>query len=341
MNDENRKDWYDPDGWEDCNDSNNPFIHGDSETPFYEDPRPRPIKYTKPPANIFNSPKSIFEYLDGKVYGHTEFKRQLAFFVWQIKHGHHPAALLVAGNSGEGKTETIRALQKIYRNIAVTDGASITPQGYKGNNKLASAMNLLDMNNPAQPPIFVIDEIDKLILRQGWTDTELTGELLKLMEDGVLDISVNDREQKFISTENVSFILLGSFSHLTDQMESKPIGFNASIDGSNVQRRKKITVDMIKDTLSPELQGRIGTIVALDPFDQKDFEQILRDERYSPIYRFEKEYGLHIHLKPGKRKQIAASAFQNQTGVRSMTNEIARCLMNALFEDPETKEINI
>ena len=98
---------------------------------------------------------------------------------------------------------------------------------------------------------------------------------------------------------------------------------------------------MVKETLSPELQGRIGNIVVLDPFEQKDFERILRDERYSPIYRFEREYHLHIHLKPGKRKQIAASAFQNRTGVRSMTNEIARCLMNALFEDPETKEINI
>ncbi len=341
MSDENSKDWYDPNGWEDCSDSYNPCSHGDTETPFYENPRPRPVPYTKPPKNIFDTPKGIFEHLDSKVYGHAEFKRQLAFFVWQIKHGHHPAALLVAGNSGEGKTETIRALQKIYRNIAVTDGASITPQGYKGNNKLASAMNLLDMNNPAQPPIFVIDEVDKLILRQGWTDTELTGELLKLMEDGVLDISVNDREQKFISTENVSFILLGSFSHLTDQMESKPIGFNATIGDSDTPRRKILTVDMVKDTLSPELQGRIGTIVVLDPFEQKDFERILKDERYSPIYRFEREYHLHIHLKPGKRKQIAASAFQNQTGVRSMTNEIAKYLMNSLFENPEVKEISI
>ncbi len=200
-------------------------------------------------------------------------------------------------------------------------------------------MNLLDLNNPDQPPIFVIDEVDKLILRGGaWNDTELTGELLKLMEDGVLDISVNDREQKFISTENVSFILLGSFSHLTDKEALRPIGFERD---PPKQRRKPLTIEMIKETLSPELQGRIGNIVILTPFEQKDFERILKDERYSPIYRFEKEYHLHIHLAPGKRKQIAASAFKNQTGVRSMTNEIARYLMNSLFEDPETKEINI
>ncbi len=339
MSDDN-KEWFNPDNWEDANDINNPFIH--NETPFYEDPRPRPVKYSKPPKSIFATPKSIFEYLDSKVYGHHEFKRQLAFFIWQIKHGHHPAALLIAGNSGEGKTETIRALQKIYHNLAVTDGASITPQGYKGNNKLASVMNLLDLNNPADPPIFVIDEVDKLILRGGaWSDNELTGELLKLMEDDVMDISVNDREQKFISTQNVSFILLGSFSHLTDTISSKPIGFNASIENTTSPKRKALTVEMIKNALSPELQGRIGKIIILDPFKQSDFENILRDERYSPIYKFEKEYGIQIHLKPGERRQIAKTAFENQTGVRSMTNEIARHLMESLFEDPETKDIDI
>ncbi len=339
MSDDN-KEWFNPDNWEDSNDINNPFVH--NEIPFYEDPRPRPIKYSNPPERIFTTPKSIVEYLDSKVYGHREFKRQLAFFVWQIKHNHHPAALLVAGNSGEGKTEMIRALQKIYQNIAVTDGASITPQGYKGNNKLASALNMLDLNNPADPPIFVIDEIDKLILRGGaWSDNELIGELLKLMEDGVLDISVNDREQKFISTQNVSFILLGSFSHLTDTSISKPIGFNTAIGDSTSQKRKFLTIEMIKDALSPELQGRIGRIIILDPFTQSDFENILRDEHYSPVYKFEKEYGIQIHLKPGRRRQIAHDAYTNQTGVRSMTNEIARQLMNSLFEDPETKDIDI
>ena len=340
MSDDNNKDWYDPNGWENVDDPDNPFIN--DEVPFYEDPRPRPVKYTKPPKSLFATPKSIFRYLNSKVYGHQEFKKQLALFVWQIKHSHHPAALLIAGNSGEGKTETIRALQKIYHNLAVIDGASITPQGYKGNNKLASAMNLLDLNNPATPPIFVIDEVDKLILRGGaWTDTELTGELLKLMEDGVLDISVNDREQKFISTQNVSFILLGSFSHLTESNDSKPIGFDTSIGDSTSPKRKALTIEMIKETLSPELQGRIGNIVILEPFEQSDFENILRDERYSPVYKFEKEYGVHIHLKPGKRRQIAKTAFENQTGVRSMTNEIARCLMTSLFDDPEAKEIDI
>ena len=339
MSDDNNKDQYDPDGWENVDDADNPFIQ--DEVPFYEDSRPQPVKYSKPPKSLFATPKSIFEYLDSKVYGHSEFKRQLALFIWQIKHRHHPAALLVAGNSGEGKTETIRALQKIYHNIAMTDGASITPQGYKGNNKLASSMNLLDLNNPADPPIFVIDEVDKLILRGGaWTDTELTGELLKLMEDGVVDISVNDREQKFISTENISFILLGSFSRLTDRENSKAIGFNASIGNSN-PRRKTLTVDMIKDQLTPELIGRIGTIVILEPFEQADFENILRDERYSPVHKFEKEYGVHIHLKPGRRKQIAHDAYTNQTGVRSMSNEISRCLMASLFEDPNIKEITI
>lgn len=341
MSDENSKDWYDPNNWEDCSDSDNPFIHGDTETPFYENPRPRPVPYTKPPKNIFDTPKGIFEHLDSKVYGHAEFKRQLAFFVWQIKHNHRPAALLIAGNSGEGKTEMIRALQKIYRNIAVIDGASITPQGFKGSNKLSSGINLLDLTDLYQPPIYVIDEVDKLILRDGWNSTDMTAELLKLMEDGVTDISPNEHEQKFISTENISFILLGSFSTLTDKTSINPIGFNSSFNVKQSNKRKKLTENMIKNELSPELIGRIGNIIILEPFERSDFEKILRDERYSPIYRLENEYGINIHLKPNKRKQIAETAFNNQTGVRSMSNEISKYLMESLFENPQTKEITI
>ena len=311
------------------------------ETPFYETriPHPEHTHISKP--NFFDDPKSIYSYLDGRVYGHSEFKRRLALFVWQIKHGHHPSAMLVAGSSGEGKTETIRALQKVYKNIAMIDGASVTPQGYKGANKLASGLNLLDMDDPDWPPIYVIDEVDKLICRQGWHETEMTAELLKLMEDGVIDISVNEREQKFVSTENIGFILLGSFSWLTDIAESNHIGFGAPQKDAAGQRRKHLTKDMIMEQLTPELIGRIGEFIVLKPFEQSDFESILKDERYSPIRRFEEEYDIHIDMRSQKIVEIAAAAYRNKTGVRSMTTEIGRFLMDSFFEDPETKVISI
>ncbi len=327
-------------GWKDAReDSANPFL--EDEIPFYEPEYLETAQCAEIDPGLYCTPKSIFGYLDAHVYGHTEYKRQLAFFVWQLKNGHRPSALLIAGNSGEGKTETIRALKRIYPNIAVVDGASVTPQGYKGNNKLASAMNLLDFDDPINPPIYVIDEADKLICRRGWTDGDLTGELLKLMEDGVINISGNERESKYISTEDVGFILIGSFSYLTERTGSRPIGFSASADKASFRKRKSLSRDMIAEQLTPELMGRIGEIIILEPFEQTDFEKILKDKRYSPVSRFEREYDLHISLKPRKRREIAASAFENQTGVRSMTTEIARCLMDSLFEDPEVKEISI
>ncbi len=324
-------------GWIECLDD--PFA--ESETPFYEDIIPHAVQTQKPAPNLFSSPKRIFEYLDSQVYGHTEYKKQLAFFIWQIKNEHHPSALLIAGNSGEGKTETIRALQRIYKNIAITDGASVTPQGYKGASKIASNMNLLDLDNPSEPPIYVIDEADKLICRGGWNNIELTAELLKIMEDGIVDISPNEREQHFISTQNISFILLGSFSSITDNTDSKPIGFNTELSNCLPTKRKSLTISMIKDQLTPELIGRIGNIVILDPLSQSDYEKILKDKRYSPVQRFENEYGIHIQIKPDKQKQLAKDAYKNQTGVRYISNEISRCLMNSLFDDPSTQEISI
>ncbi len=311
------------------------------DVPFYENRFPELSQLKKPPDGFFDSPKNIYDFLDFCVYGHHQFKKYLSLFIWQLQNGHHPAALLVAGNSGEGKTETIRALKKIYQNIAVLDGASITPQGYKGANKFASGMNLLDNNNPYQKPILVIDEIDKLICRDGWHASDLTAELLKLMEGTTVDISVDDKKQNFINTENMGFILLGSFSHLTDISKLHHLGFTVSSDENAFSQRKLLSEELILDQLTPELIGRIGKVIVLDPFTQKDFEQILQDERYSPIYRFQKEYGIRININPDKCRQIAESAYLNQTGVRSMTNEIARYLNDELFKDPGTKEISI
>jgi len=317
-------------------------VSSEDDIPFYEESIPRTVPYHKPPPDIFDTPKSIYGFLDEQVYGHHAFKKHIAFFIWQMKNGHRPAALLIAGNSGEGKTETIRALQKIYKNIAVTDGASITPEGFKGKNKFSSNINLLDPHNSDQPPIMVIDEVDKLICRGGWNNMELTAELLKLMEDTVLDISLDNNTQNFISTKNMGFILLGSFSHLSERTDGQhPIGFGCQFDESRKTQRKPLTKEIIMDQLSPELIGRIGHIIILDPFDQGDFENILEDERYSPISHAEKEYNIHINISPQKRKEIAASAFSNKTGVRSMKNEIFKCLTDELFENPNLTEITM
>ncbi len=202
-------------------------------------------------------------------------------------------------------------------------------------------MNLLDSNNPYQRPVLVIDEVDKLICRGGWHASDLTAELLKLMEGTTVDISVDDKKQNFINTENMGFILLGSFSYLTDRSKTHHLGFMVSTDESTFSWRKPLSEELILNQLTPELIGRIGKIIILDPFTQKDFEQILQDERYSPIIRFQKEYGIHININPEKCREIAESAYLNQTGVRSMTNEIARYLNDELFKDPSTKEISI
>lgn len=139
----------------------------------------------------------------------------------------------------------------------------------------------------------------------------------------------------------MGFILLGSFSHLTDISKLHHLGFTVSSDENAFSRRKLLSEELILDQLTPELIGRIGKVIVLDPFTQKDFKQILQDERYSPIFKFQKEYGIHININPEKCREIAESAYYNQTGVRSMANEIARYLNDELFKDPETKEISI
>lgn len=317
------------------------MINDDSsdQVPWYEKDNPYSDLPDEISPDIFTSPHSIYEHLDNIVYGHMEYKKALAFYIYQLKNGHHPAALLVAGESGCGKTEMIRALSKVYRNIIIADGSQITPQGYVGSSKITSSLNYLDFE-AIDPPILVLDEADKLICRDGWHGAELTAELLKIMEGGKINIAQDAKLLKYVSTDRMGMILLGSFSSLTDsKQQSFQIGFRTSDAIENAPNKKTLTKEMVLNEITPELKGRIGETIILDPFTQQDYLKILRDERYSPFTKFSNEYNVRFNLRPGTDRRIAHSAFKNMTGVRSMTNEIASHLKEVLFDDPDATDI--
>ena len=289
----------------------------------------------------FDTPKKIFDYLEKNLYSHTEYKKAISVYLFNLVNKHKPSgALLAAGESGTGKTELFRVLKKVYPNLTVVDGSSITPQGYRGKNKLTSGMAALDFASDL-PPVYVIDEFDKLVHKgnAGWSGTGLLSELLKCLEGTRINISADDRKEQWIDTSQVGFVLLGSFSNLTDKQSSHPIGFNAPDNANN--RRSKLTKEMIISELTPELQGRIAQIIILDEFTADDFYKILKDPNYSPVAKIQNEFDIVFKISGKKYREIANRAYEEQTGVRSMNNFIGQYLNEQLFENPDVKEISI
>lgn len=314
----------------------------EAEIPFYYDNDCRPQEH-KVSVNMehFESPKRLYEYLDSQVYSHAAYKKALSLFMWKHLHGHTSGALLIAGNSGSGKTEMIRTLSRIYYNIHIADGASIVPTGYKGDSSLTAQISSLDFSSKNNPPVLVIDEADKLFHKgtTSWADTGLISELLKFIEGGSYNIGTTVKP-RYIDTTGLAVILLGSFSSLTDCKPSHSIGFNADIISgfsSHIMLNKK----QIMAQLPTELQGRISQVVILDNFSEDDYYNILTDERYSPIVRLSREYGLNLSISDEKYHEIAHEAFVSHTGVRQMNNIVSAYLDEQLFSDPNIKEITI
>lgn len=307
--------------------------------PFYKDGFVPPASQHSGKENIFETPQKIYKYLNEQVYGIDEYKRQLSIFFWKCFHNKRPSgALLICGPSGCGKTEAVRAISRHYENLVIIDGSAITAQGWKGESKLCTPLKNLDFSESAKTAVYVIDEVDKLLAKSRYSESGIVFELLKLLEGGVVNTGT-EIAPKFVDTSRVAFILLGSFSGITDVKKSSPIGFGAIRDDTPV----KLTKEAIDSLLIPEIRGRIeNTVVISEPFNEKDLLNILsHSNKFSPIRRISNDLNIRLYVSKERAERIAHNAFVSHTGVRSMNNEINRAVNEILFENPDAKRIYI
>lgn len=330
------------------------YFEGD-ENPFWEppdddepEPEPDPNPEPKPNYNkirdvLYHSPKTVFDLLDKRIYGNDEYKRTLSTLVWKAYNWQPPGgALLVVGQSGTGKTEAIRALRS-YGNILIINGASITPTGYKGpslTSNLSSLHFLREEDSKGRRfgrPVVAIDEFDKLVSKShgSWSDSAFIFELLQLIEGSFVDIGENNNCHMTINTGDIQFILLGSFSALTDTQKSHPIGFGSIYE----EKPKYLTQEAVMATIPPELRGRISETVMLDPLTEQDYRNIMFSKQYSPVKHIGEKMGIDILISEETAEQIAMEAFSSKTGVRSMNSAVERYVNKVLFDKPNIKHI--
>ena len=317
------------------------------EMPDFYAPNFMPSHKSLENRRILSSPRNIYNYLSDKVYGQDDYKKVISTYIYKALNGiNSEKVILIAAESGTGKSYLISELAKIVPNMIVADSSSMTASGYKGGNHITTILNKIDVSSN-DPSFIVLDEFNRFLeksINGGWSDTSLLSETLVLFDDKDVQVNAGTEEKPFwINTRNIFFILLGSFSDIIDQKESTPIGFNADIKSTVAKHRQQITKEQILDHLSqwPELIGRISRIIVNPNMTEKDYMAMLKDPRYSPIAKLGQDLGINIKVSPQRMRAWAKNAYESGTGLRGVKNLLLEEVDVALFNNPDIKELNI
>ena len=290
-------------------------------------------------ADIFASPKSIYDYFNSGLYGCEAYKKALSTAIWSSLHLGTKTNFIVCGPSGCGKTELARILSEVYSNSTIFDASVVSPVSYKGNCTIADCLLRVDTRKAAPPPWIFIDEIDKAILKASETGPMVLNELLKMTEGGELYVGQDERKRVLVDTSRVNFVFLGTFDALRKSQKNS-MGFTS---GSGLKTKDSpLSRDTLTDSelLSNEFLGRInGGILQVEPMDEAKASAILADSRYSPIDRLESLYHIDIHVSDEKKQELVNMT--SKYGVRGIYSELQSRINDAIFEDCTLTSISI
>ena len=310
------------------------------------------------------SPAKIEKMLNERIIGQPELTKSVANFLYyhvlrQVYPELPPRPMLISGPSGSGKTEVWRAVQaldsELYLNgingaifddiIKIIDGASLTADGWKGENKISKQV----ASGIANGGILVIDEFDKLATPQfGASGTNYSAlvqaELLKLLE-GELTIFDSDSgcsSNERIETYKMGIVLIGAFESINDKYRNKKalIGFGLDHQqtGEAFECPVQITdADFIKYGVLTELLGRVCTKCQTKELTDEDYVAIIKNphSRVSKIINVLKENGVKIDniVTDEIIKGLIKQARTNKTGARWVSAQVENQILSLIYEN--------
>ncbi len=258
--------------------------------------------------------------------------------------------MLIIGNSGTGKTETIKQISKrLHIPYTIEDATKYTQEGYYGADVEEMIYNLIENANydinKAQNGIIVIDEIDKKAGHEEHdvSGTEVLKSLLKIIEGTIIKVPnfTDQFAEKSINfnTKNIIIIFLGAFSGLSKirdkRLNTNPLGFIAHSNNEKTTKTRYLKQDLVEYGMPEEFVGRIGTIIEMNDLTKKDLSLILKKSQLSIFKRYQselKKMGIAL-LYDGKLFEcIAEESLALDTGARELNSTVNYIFENIMYD---------
>ena len=285
------------------------------------------------------------------IVGQDKQVRQIITAIYRtIEFENMKTNLLVIGNSGTGKTETVTQIAKRL-NIPYTieDATKYTKEGYYGNDVENMISNLLDNANQnverAQHGIIIIDEIDK---KAGHADHDISGtdvlkSLLKIIEGTTIKMynpedPYSDEKINF-NTKDIVIIFLGAFSGLEKirdkRLNSTPLGFSSKTREAETTKSRYIKKDLVEYGMPEEFVGRIDTIIEMNKLNKENLVTILKTSKLSIFRIYETELekkGIALDYNSKLFEAIAEESLALDTGARELKNTVNYVFENIMYD---------
>jgi len=304
---------------------------------------------------------------------------------------------ITAGPSGSGKTYCLEVLGDLLKvPTLIIDATDYTEAGYVGKNSDDMIRELIDLapgKDRREQAAFIgkygglifIDEFDKKAKDRALIGHDVGGEgfqrsVLKLVERKAVPIDNpysavhqlrefmdqqqgrrGSRHEHMVSTENILFILGGSFERLDNSLEQivkKRLsrrgatfddeavvieGFAARPTDESKERKEEIRYDQavsddfIAFGLLPEIVGRAPIRTFVKPLSREDLVRIMKDTEDSILYQYELEFslfGIAVEFRDDAIEFVAERAQNRKTGARALVSTWEGILTGFQFELP-------